>query len=684
MPEKTSAAQPQRRSARIKSSQHKAGPAPSQASKSKPPAKAEASRKKQKVAEAPPLPKRRRRHARDVEMKGLPSRASRGSLNRLLEISLDILLEIFTHVMPGDLLKVACLNKSFSELLLSRRSISIWRASLECAYPKGYPPKPDEWTEIAWVQLVSGGRICGLCGAMTTLDILWAFRVRLCASCRDEHVYYSTSQFVEHRLRDERKDIRTLIPTCTVQSYYGRSTSYILDEDVLAYHAELEELHQECSTEALFLVKRDELDAEMTEHTRSALAHAELCEKSTERLKDQQATDKEAEIKHRVAQIYDRLLGLGKFEAADLEEPIIRRHKDVNNPRPLTKEGWERLKPKFVELAKQAKKSRLEREKVERRRAREKLVAVEYRALLARVAPETSSLMPTIAELLKLPQISSAIVEDQAVTDALRGSVSKALSNSLPTISESIKVRADAFRKTIPHSWPVMSFDQGVPTQTATTKSGQQKQVDLHSCVAGLDLAAYTFSCARATPTDSYDDKSCRHSVLYGLDAMAHTCPTLTEVTLKPTKSYHKAVLRILDALQLAPDTTTVSMLDNLDPVFVNSSSGTHWSSGGYSLIGWRQAVAHIAHSASKPKMSPIRLLTAPERRWYSSETDANGDRLSHLTSDPGDRPQYVEHLPVWGLCGKYTQDHADLCPMTTGDGSLFLKSEPTLPSRMT
>ena len=57
---------------------------------------------------------------------------------------------------------------------------------------------------------------------------------------------------------------------CVVKEEWGRST-YVFSEDILAYHAELEDLSSECQTEALFLVKRDELDDEMIESTQLVL-----------------------------------------------------------------------------------------------------------------------------------------------------------------------------------------------------------------------------------------------------------------------------------------------------------------------------------------------------------------------------------------------------------------------------
>ena len=57
---------------------------------------------------------------------------------------------------------------------------------------------------------------------------------------------------------------------CVVKEEWGRST-YVFSEDILAYHAELEDLSSECQTGALFLVKRDELDDEMIESTQLVL-----------------------------------------------------------------------------------------------------------------------------------------------------------------------------------------------------------------------------------------------------------------------------------------------------------------------------------------------------------------------------------------------------------------------------
>lgn len=56
-----------------------------------------------------------------------------------------------------------------------------------------------------------------------------------------------------------------------MESRWGRVQWHVLYEDVLAYHQQLEDLSHESQSEASFLVKREELDTQMVEHTRLVL-----------------------------------------------------------------------------------------------------------------------------------------------------------------------------------------------------------------------------------------------------------------------------------------------------------------------------------------------------------------------------------------------------------------------------
>ncbi|KZV75624.1 hypothetical protein PENSPDRAFT_646919 [Peniophora sp. CONT] len=661
--------QPRRKSARIKSTHNnKVDDSNSSAGTQKPLSISERSRKKPKVVEAPPREIVDLTVDDDSEVEELPTRAPRGSLRKLLDIPLDVLLEIFTHVMPDDLLNVARTNKSFAALLLSRRSISIWRATLDTAYLNaGYPPTPEGWTELAWVQLVSGSRACSLCGKRTTFDVLWAFRKRLCKACRDNHIVYHGDRRVEHILRDADKDIGTIIPSCRLPGSRA-AVKYLWIQDVLAYHRGLEKLSRECQDRALFLLKREELDTQMANRTQPILDHARLCEEGAVRLKEGQVADKEKLTIQRVTLIYERLLALG-FEAADLEEPLIRHHKDVDNPRLLTKAVWDRLKPTLVELAKQSRKIRLEREVVERRTARMKAVATEYRTFLTRVAPSAVSLMPTVDEVLHFPQVCAAIAKDKDATDELHKTVAKALDASLPDFFQYITTRADVLRNNMPDLWPVAQISECVPSKAASSSSSGPSllALDLPSSIAELDLVAYTFACGRAKQATSNKYCDVQHDgkpeVHYGLDILAHACALsgLAEDNFKPLPAYHRAVLRILKLLELDPVSTTVTMLDTLDPAFVDSSSLRGLTDSQlYKLLTWREAVERVKHCEGR-KTSGVRSLTVSERQWFNTKVIGEGGRLSTIPLEVDWWATPIERLPVWGCCHCFAHLNSDM-----------------------
>ncbi|KAK0498179.1 hypothetical protein EDD18DRAFT_1071450, partial [Armillaria luteobubalina] len=51
----------------------------------------------------------------------------KGSLQRVSDIPLDILLEIFSHLDPHDLLHLCRTSKSLRTILLDRSALSVWK-----------------------------------------------------------------------------------------------------------------------------------------------------------------------------------------------------------------------------------------------------------------------------------------------------------------------------------------------------------------------------------------------------------------------------------------------------------------------------------------------------------------------------------------------------------------------------
>ena len=105
-----------------------------------------------------------------------PPRKVRGRLSELPTMPMDILFEvgdmrliifvtlldmvivqIFGHLHPSDLLSVSRVSKPFRGVLFSRNSAFLWNACLRLC---GAPTSPPDMSPPAWTHLLFGGAYC--------------------------------------------------------------------------------------------------------------------------------------------------------------------------------------------------------------------------------------------------------------------------------------------------------------------------------------------------------------------------------------------------------------------------------------------------------------------------------------------------------------------------------------------
>ncbi|BGP10451.1 hypothetical protein OF846_004323 [Rhodotorula toruloides] len=108
-----------------------------------------------------------------------------GRLEVMKSLPLELLVEIFSHLDPNDLLALSMVNKQYRSLLTSPGSVKIW----ENARKKIDLPDlgADEITEWQYAQLVFG-RECQKCGAKNVKKLDVYLRKRCCKSCRVKDV----------------------------------------------------------------------------------------------------------------------------------------------------------------------------------------------------------------------------------------------------------------------------------------------------------------------------------------------------------------------------------------------------------------------------------------------------------------------------------------------------------------
>ncbi|KAG5638024.1 hypothetical protein H0H81_002225 [Sphagnurus paluster] len=88
------------------------------------------------------------------EIQKIPKKRSNkaGKLAGLIDLPIDVLFEIFGHVRPFDLLRLARMTKEFRRLLMHKSSKSVWKTALQQI--TGLPECPAEMSEPQWVNLV--------------------------------------------------------------------------------------------------------------------------------------------------------------------------------------------------------------------------------------------------------------------------------------------------------------------------------------------------------------------------------------------------------------------------------------------------------------------------------------------------------------------------------------------------
>lgn len=112
-------------------------------------------------------PKKRQKTAKKASKpkNPIPVRKTRGGkLRDLPEMPLDILLEIFGHLLPLDLLHLIRTTKALRSVLLRRSSISVWKDAFSNLHIPP-PPCPADSTEPKWASLLFDS-YCHVCSIL--------------------------------------------------------------------------------------------------------------------------------------------------------------------------------------------------------------------------------------------------------------------------------------------------------------------------------------------------------------------------------------------------------------------------------------------------------------------------------------------------------------------------------------
>ncbi|KZV71196.1 hypothetical protein PENSPDRAFT_751909 [Peniophora sp. CONT] len=533
------------------------------------------------------------------------SKKRAGRLSVLPSLPLDILFEIFGHLLPGDLIQLTRTNKSFRSVLLSRQSISVWRQVLQYTVEDGHPPCPEGMSEPAWAALVWGGPWCSHCGARSAAKILWHIRRRLCKKCCDQHLVPLWNHTFEGRPWSE------ILPcdiARTKRSLNGDQL-HAWEADETELNLELEIQLKENASKPIRTVIHLILD-DRKSNTADRLEHAVKC-RDFETLRKRDRRDEIHEQKSaRSDLIKARLLEAG-HDARDVNHHLICNHKDVYVAKPLSDRVWKNLAPILTELVESVRDRRLAYEKRERLLRRIQVVEDCMPEIFPLVAPSSISFLPSGLNIMQVHGLAELLSEDEEPSDELRKSILDRLPTVLPEFQLWISTRAQDISECLDVSWPTASFDSSLEP-----KAVSDDRLNCTSTTAALDLAVYVFKCSKSS-----EDRLIG-LWLFGMDALAHApCwACKVEPDLTPDPKGHAIVLKILEFHHLEPSRTRPVDLEILAGRYTCDGCPTV-KRGAHVLYNWRTAVwSH--HDNQHCDASRLRLLTTFEDRFidaYSS-----------------------------------------------------------------
>ncbi|EIN14282.1 hypothetical protein PUNSTDRAFT_140607 [Punctularia strigosozonata HHB-11173 SS5] len=387
---------------------------------SSPPPKHEATpqppKKKQKITPSNALEvavafRTRREREKRAQLTTYRTRVS-AKLEKLPSLPLDILLEIFSHLHPMDLLNLSHTSKPLRSLLLHGSAVGVWReARRQIEY---LPECPEDMSEPAYADLCFDSYCKDCRRARVVLDnIDWELRARLCNAC-------AKKLLISDKEMEFTTDMKQLLPySCREDTLYMRVT------DVLNYKHQMHILDANGSTEGL------ESYREEKRRLKSVIdEHAIKCDDWACMMVENQAHTRAEIRRERKKAILGRLVELG-YEDELNQMPIyqssetklhgitlIDDHRLVKIPRKLTDKSWNNIRDEMIEYMEKLKNYRLTRERaVLLRRRRATAADVWHTHRLAHPqALEDFDVYPSPADFCEFPAVKDIIEQDSEIS----------------------------------------------------------------------------------------------------------------------------------------------------------------------------------------------------------------------------------------------------------------------------
>jgi len=316
-------------------------------------------------------------------------------------------LEVFGHLHPFDLLRLARTTKQFRRLLMHRSSISVWKAARSNVHG-AFPGPPSDMSEPEWANL-SFDPHCHFCFTSNIRNVEWRLRVRVCSKCAKEHVRETCGRVSSAYLNDLDNASNSNSASDSDSNLDSDSDS---DSDAGSEFAFLEEMfgrkseprEREPHYERMiptkstmkglirsFLVRdyedvrqrylelkdpdaRTDFVAERKGEVRKVIEHSRLCERWARKEAQHRSEELQKMKDERKSAIVEKLKELGyEKDLESIEYPdSLDDLKLVKQPQRLTERIWKNIQGPIIEFMEAMRAKRLAREFANLIRARKK------------------------------------------------------------------------------------------------------------------------------------------------------------------------------------------------------------------------------------------------------------------------------------------------------------------------
>ncbi|KZT19471.1 hypothetical protein NEOLEDRAFT_1142039 [Neolentinus lepideus HHB14362 ss-1] len=331
-------------------------------------AKTEVQQKKRKLTASNAKDALEESEGRNSPGKGRSRQKRNGKLALLPTLPLDVLFEIFGHLLPLDLLHLARITKAFRRILMHRSSKTIWKNALSNI--DGLPPCPDDMSEPAYANLAFDLH-CHDCDKKNIRNVDFRLRVRYCSTC------------AKLCLKGEIDEMDERLRKCLIFSDWCGN----YDSQCIYVGAHADAIQKELDD--LPVEKWEDYIEQKQAQNEKILKHAELCETWEGEVYDKRANEIDQLRAAKREAIIERLTALGwGDEIAKLPKYYDRRypgiiplkdHVKVKDTKPLTDRTWLNMKDTMIEYMEKMKQHRIWRQRERQIRENKRTAVSIYR-----------------------------------------------------------------------------------------------------------------------------------------------------------------------------------------------------------------------------------------------------------------------------------------------------------------